>query len=134
MSLGDLMAHLGAGSDVAIVVTDGTLAAPGPTILYANAAFEKMTGYGSAELLGASPRLMQGPRTSLAARKAIAKALRAGQRHTTVMVNYRKSGEPYHCEIDLFPIVSASGELVNVVALEREVDRRPGRPPARPQT
>lgn len=128
------MARLSAGSDVAIVVTDGALAEPGPTILYVNPAFERMTGYDASELLGATPRLMQGPRTSLAARKAIAKALRAGQRHTTVMVNYRKSGEPYHCEIDLFPIVSASGELVNVVALEREMDRRPGRRPARPQT
>lgn len=132
MSLRDLMARLTTGSAVAVVVTDGALAPPGPTILYVNPAFEQMTGYDGAELVGANPRLMQGPRTSLAARKAMARALRAGERHTTVIVNYRKSGEPYHCEIDLFPIVSASGELVNVVALEREVDRGPGRRPARP--
>ncbi|MDI1364275.1 MAG: PAS domain-containing protein [bacterium] len=125
------MARLSAGSDLAVLVTDGALAAPGPTILYVNPAFEQMTGFEAAEVLGETPRVLQGPRTSLAARKAMAKALRDGERHTTVVVNYRKSGEPYHCEIDLFPIVSASGELVNVVALEREVDRGPGRRPAR---
>lgn len=128
--LENLMARLSAGPNVALVVTDGALAEPGPTILYVNAAFEQLTGFTSAELLGANPRMLQGPRTSLAVRKAIARALRNGQRHTTTVVNYRKSGEPYHCEIDLFPIVSASGELVNVVALERELERGPGRRPA----
>ena len=127
MSLSALIAMLGSDSEIAIVVTDGQLAKPGPTILYVNAALERLTGFSSTELLGSSPRKLQGSRTSLVARKALSKALRKGQRHKTTLINYRKSGEPYRCEIELFPILAANGELMNVVALEREVERRPGR-------
>lgn len=130
MSLSTLIAALGADSETAIVVTDGMMVEPGPTILYVNAAFERLTGFSSEELLGASPRKLQGQRTSLVARKALSRALRKGERHKTTLINYRKSGEPYRCEIELFPILAANGELMNVVALEREIGRRPGRRPA----
>ena len=127
MSLSALITTLSATSDAAIVLTDGALTEPGPTILYVNAAFEQMTGFSSEELLGTTPRILQGPRTSLAARKAMSQALRKGQRYKTTLINYRKSGELYRCEIEVFPILNVNGDLINVVALEREVARRPGR-------
>lgn len=130
MGLEDLIAALSADSDKAVVVTDGELSHPGPRILYVNGAFERMTGYPSSELLGQSPRLLQGEKTSLATRRTLARALREGRRIKVAMINYRKSGEPYRCEVEVFPILDGDGVLVNAVALEREVRRRPGRPPA----
>uniref|UniRef100_B0SXU7 Putative PAS/PAC sensor protein n=1 Tax=Caulobacter sp. (strain K31) TaxID=366602 RepID=B0SXU7_CAUSK len=127
MALEMLIAALTADSPKAVVVTDGNLLPPGPTILYVNSAFERMTGYLSAELVGQSPRLLQGEKTSLATRRTLARALREGQRKTVVLVNYRKSGEPYRCEVDVFPILDKDGVMVNAVALEREVPRGPGR-------
>lgn len=121
------MAALAVDSEAAVVVTDGELSHPGPTILYVNGAFERMTGYLSSELLGKTPRLLQGERTSLATRRALARALRKGQRTKVAMINYCKSGEAYRCEIEVFPILDKEGVLVNAVALEREVRRRPGR-------
>jgi len=112
-----------------VVLTDGLLSPPGPHILYVNTTFERMTGFDRSEILGKNPRIFQGPGTSLAARKRLARALRNGERHSTTLVNYRKSGEAYLCAIDVFPIVSPQGELINVIALEREVERRPGRHP-----
>lgn len=128
MALKDLMAALTSDSTTAVVVTDGVLSHPGPTILYVNAAFERLTGYPSAELVGQSPRLLQGEKTSLAARQTLARALRDGRRKKVVVINYRKSGEPYRCEIEVFPILGKDGALINAVALEREVRRGPGRP------
>ncbi|WP_158624746.1 PAS domain-containing protein [Caulobacter sp. 602-1] len=121
------MAALAVDSETAVVVTDGELSHPGPTILYVNGAFERMTGYLSSELLGKTPRLLQGERTSLATRRALARALRKGQRTKVALINYRKSGEAYRCEVEVFPILDRDGVLVNAVALEREVRRRPGR-------
>lgn len=132
MALEDLMAALTGDAQTAVVVTDGNLSHPGPTILYVNGAFEHMTGYRSAELVGRSPRLLQGEKTSLAARRTLARALREGQRKTVAMINYRKSGEPYRCEIEVYPILNKNGVLINAVALEREVRRGPGRRPVRP--
>lgn len=130
MGLEDLIAALTAGAEVAVVVTDGNISHPGPTILYVNEAFERMTGYRSAELVGQTPRMLQGEKTSLAARRTLARALRDGRRVKLALINYRKSGEPYRCELEIFPIRDKDGDLVNAVALEREVRRGPGRLPA----
>jgi PAS domain S-box-containing protein len=127
MPLRDLIAALADDLDIGVVLTDGLLTPPGPHILYVNTTFERMTGFDREEILGKNPRIFQGVGTSLAARKRLARALRDGERHSTTLVNYRKSGEAYLCAIDVFPIVSPTGELINAVALEREVERRPGR-------
>ncbi len=129
MSLKDLIAVLTADSDRAVVVADGELRAPGPTIVYVNEAFERMSGYARSELLGRSPRMLQGEKTSLAARRLLARALRGGRRAKVVLVDYRKSGEAYRCELDVFPMLDANGALINAVALERELPRSPGRRP-----
>lgn len=127
MGIEDLMAALTADSETAVVVTDGELSHPGPTILYVNGAFERMTGYPSSELVGQTPRLLQGEKTSLATRRTLARALRDGKRLKVALINYRKSGEAYRCEVEVFPILNSDGVLVNAVALEREIRRRPGR-------
>ena len=126
----DFVSALMAESETAVLVTEGNLSHPGPTILYANAAFERMTGYPSAELVGQSPRMLQGEKTSLAARKTMARALRQGRHQKVAVINYRRSGEPYRCEIEIFPITDEHGNLLRAVALEREVRRGPGRVPS----
>jgi PAS domain S-box-containing protein len=130
MPLRDLIASLSDDLDIGVVLTDGQLSEPGPRILYVNSTLERMTGFDRSEIIGKNPRIFQGPGTSLAARKRLARALRDGERHSTTLVNYRKSGEPYLCAIDVFPILGPSGEVINAVALEREIERRPGRPAA----
>ena len=130
MPLRQLIAALADNLDIGVVLTDGLLSPPGPHILYVNSTFERMTGFDRSEILGKNPRIFQGPGTSLAARKRLARALRNGERHSTTLVNYRKSGEAYLCAIDVFPIIAADGSLISAVALEREVERRPGRRPA----
>lgn len=129
MPLRQIIAALAENLDIGVVLTDGLLSSPGPHILYVNSTFERMTGFNRDEILGKNPRIFQGPGTSLAARKRLARALRNGERHSTTMVNYRKSGEAYLCAIDVFPVLTAEGQLTNAIALEREVSRRPGRHP-----
>lgn len=127
MSVIDAIAALSEDADFAVVVTDGVIDGEGPRIRYVNAAFELMTGFGRDEVVGRSPRMLQGSGTSLAARKRIARALRARAPHTEILINYRKSGEPYRCSVAVLPVLSPSGELLNFLAIEREVVRRPGR-------
>src|ERR1700710_1888917 len=47
----------------AVLVTTPDLDAPGPIIVYANPAFYRMTGYVREEVIGRSPRFLQGPET-----------------------------------------------------------------------
>ena len=112
----------------AVVLTDTDLERPGPTILYVNPAFARMSGYTAAEMLGASPRLLQGLDTSRQVTRLISRKLRAEGRYHGVLENCRKSGEAYLCEIDVRPLLGRDGEPLAFLAFEREVVRRRGRP------
>ena len=46
-----------------VLVTTTDLEAPGPFIVYVNPAFERMTGWQREDILGQSPRFLQGPQT-----------------------------------------------------------------------
>jgi PAS domain S-box-containing protein len=107
-----------------IVVTNTFLDSPGPLILYVNPAFERLVGYPAQELIGKSPRVLQGTATSPFATRAMGEALRQGQPFHTCVTNYRADGESYLCEIDIRPIVNGRGKIENFIAFEREVVRR----------
>ena len=63
--------------------------------LYANQAFQQMTGYQEADLLGKNCRLLQGPDTDLATVAEIRDSLTAGRQFRGEILNYRADGEPF---------------------------------------
>src|SRR3712207_6052015 len=97
----DLFAHDLATS---VVVTGPDLDPPGPTIRYLNDAFLLMSGYGRHELLGRSPRSLQGSETNPLLRRELGRALRSGKAFHCIVTNYRKSREAYLCEIVTMPL------------------------------
>lgn len=115
-------------SPVAVVVTDGNLELPGPAILYANAAFGQLTGRDHSEVVGQSPRFMQGRETRRTKLDAFHRALAAGNRFHGFLTNYRANGTKYRVEIDCRPVASSNGSVEHFIAFQREVVRRLGRP------
>jgi PAS domain S-box-containing protein len=113
---------------IGVVLTDAALERPGPIIRYANPAFCRLTGYAAEELVGASPRVVQGQDTQPLILRDLARTLKSGRRFHGVLFNYRKSGAPYLCEIDVRPVYDTQGRLDSFIAFEREVIRARGRP------
>ncbi len=108
-----------------VLITEGMPDAPGPRILFVNDAFERRTGYTRAEVLGRSPRLLQGPKTSRRERDRIRVALQAGQPVQAELLNYTKAGEEFWIEMEIVPVLAPDGTVSNFVAVEREItDRR----------
>ncbi|WP_342154619.1 PAS domain S-box protein [Methylorubrum sp. SB2] len=128
MTVVDLVRLFAEPLGTAVVLTDTDLERPGPTILYANPAFERMSGYSAEEVCGNSPRMLQGPATNRQLTRLVARRLRAERRFHGVLENYRKSGEGYLCEVDVRPIFGRDEEPIGFLAFEREVVRRIGRP------
>lgn len=128
MRLVDLVSHLADSLDVGVLVTDAALSLPGPRIVYANAAFSRMSGYGAEDVLGKTPRMLQGAGTSREGARLVQRALRADGRFLGRLQNYRQTGEPYLCELDIRPIIGLDGHTDAFIAFEREVVRRRGRP------
>ena len=108
----------------AILITDSDLASPGPKILYANASFCRMTGYSVEELLGQSPRLLQGPETDRKVLDQLVATLASGLPYIGHTTNYRKDRTPFEIEWQISPIRSSDGRVIQYLSLHRDVTER----------
>ena len=118
LPLGDIVA---ATSDV-VIVTTADLDAPGPTIVYVNRAFTAVTGYAPEDVLGRTPRMLQGPGTDRAAMRRVAEDLRAGREgHATVM-NYARDGHGHWLDIRIVPLRDHEGTIRHYAAIERPIE------------
>lgn len=85
-------------SDFSVVITTDKLNPPGPIFVHVNDAFLRMTGYPRDELIGASPRILQGPDTDRKVLNRLKSNLQAGDSFEGQTWNYRKDGTPYLVE------------------------------------
>ena len=80
-------------------------------IVFANAAFCRLTGYRLAEVLGRNCRFLQGPSTGPATVTCIAASLRAHQPIEIDIRNYRKNGSPFLNRLLIAPVHTRTGAL-----------------------
>ncbi|MCS7080605.1 MAG: PAS domain S-box protein [Chloracidobacterium sp.] len=95
----------------------------GPRIIYVNEMFERTTGYSRAEVIGQTPRILQGPRTQ---RDQLAKLRAALERWEPVrveLVNYRKDGQEFIVDLSISPVTGPSGKVACWVAIQRDVTK-----------
>jgi PAS domain S-box-containing protein len=90
------------------------------TIIYASRYFEIMTGYRREEVFGQKPDFLQGPSTDEMAVQKISHALSIPEKVSSTVVNYKKDGTPYFCDIEIFPVFNHKQQLVNFLAVEEE--------------
>ncbi len=93
-------------------------------ILYVNRAFEKMTGYAREEAVGRTPALLKSGQQSRESYDSLWKTLRAGRQFTGILVNRRKTGELFHEEKSIWPLVNEQGNITHYVSIGRDISRR----------
>lgn len=105
----------------AILITDASPGPEGPRILYVNPAFCKMTGYASHELLGRTPRMLQGPQTSRDVLAELRACLAEGRFFRGSTVNYRKDGSPYTVEWNISAVRDDAGCITHFVSVQQDL-------------
>ena len=111
-------------SSESIVITDTELDLPGPRILFVNSTFTKLTGYTAQEVLGKTPRILQGPKSNRAALRRLRETLRRGEMFKGETVNYRKDGTEYHVEWEIAPLRNSQGTITHFLGMQRDVTAR----------
>lgn len=107
-----------------IVITDTELDYPGPRIVFVNKAFTKMTGYQEAEIIGKTPRILQGPKTDRQVFKELKQKLRKGEVFFGEAINYRKDGTEFYNQWHIEPIYNSEGKLTHYLAIQRDVTEK----------
>ena len=108
----------------AILITDAELSLPGPRIVFVNPAFTKMTGYAAEEVMGKTPRILQGPRTDKAVMNRLRRDLERGETFEGEAINYRKDGTEFTMEWQTAPIRDEEGTITHFLALQRDITAR----------
>lgn len=100
----------------AIVVTelDGT-------IQFVNPAFERITGYSAEETIGKNPKILQSGRHDEHFYKEMWDTITAGNVWRGRLINRKKDGTLYDEEAVISPARDAAGNIINFVAVKRDV-------------
>jgi PAS domain S-box-containing protein len=98
-----------------VIVTDENL-----VIQFVSQEITKLTGYNSSEIIGKSPKMFQGILTSKSTRNTIQNAIAKKHPFKEVILNYRKDGTTYWCEIEAYPKFDSRNRLVHYIAFEKK--------------
>ncbi len=107
-----------------ILITSTEMTSPGPEIIFVNKAFTKMTGYAAEDVLGQSPRILQGPKTDRVVLDRLLQNLRQGQIFYGEAINYRKDGTEFYNEWHIEPIRNSTGQMTHYLAIQRDITPR----------
>ena len=107
-----------------VLITDADFQGGGPYIVYANRGFEQMSGYSADEVIGRTPRLLQGDDTDPAVTRRLKENLAARERFFGQTVNYKKDGSPFTIEWSVSAVTNGAGDPTHYVAVQRDVTER----------
>jgi PAS domain S-box-containing protein len=111
-----LLQVLAENSFDSVLITDAS--AEGK-IIYANKSFKKLTGHDPAEIIGKTPRILQGPGTDSKVIGRLSVALKSGGKFEGKAINYKKDGTPFIMFWRVLPI-KVGKKITAWVAIQRE--------------
>jgi PAS domain S-box-containing protein len=92
----------------------------GPHIVHVNPAYTAITGYALEEVVGRTPRILQGPATDRTALASLKQGMREGRRVSADVVNYRRDGSALLMRISVVPILDRAGAVTHYLGLLRD--------------
>jgi len=109
-------------SSVGILISDAQ--ARDMPLIHTNPAFERISGYAAAEMLGRNPRFLHGPDRDQPGLDSIRSALKTGTAGQALLRNYRKDGTPFWNELVITPVRDGSGHLTHYIGVMQDATAR----------
>lgn len=102
----------------AVIITDTK-----GDIRYVNPAFERITGYSRAEVVGKNPRLLKSGLQEADTYRVMWAALATGETWQGRFQNKKKDGSIFTCDAIITPTRDQSGTIINYVSVQRDLTR-----------
>jgi PAS domain S-box-containing protein len=118
----DALAAAVAAAPTGVVISDPNQ--PDCPIVFANAAFFRITGYGPEEVIGRNCRFLQGPGTDPRHVHAIRRAIAERRAIDIEIVNHRKDGARFVNELHISPVFGPDGTLLHFLGIQHDVTAR----------
>jgi len=99
-----------------IVVTDVS-----GNIVYANPAFEQISGYTCKEAIGKNPRVLKSGKHNRVFYKSLWNTIAGGRTWEGNIINKKKDGTLFEERATISPVLDIEGEIINYVAVKRDV-------------
>ena len=99
----------------------------GPEIVWCNKAFTVMTGYKLSEIIGQTPRLLQGELTDKNTVTELGVSLRNWEFCRADLYNYKKDGTGFWVDLSIFPVKDEKGWFHYWVSVQRDITKRKNR-------
>jgi len=105
-----------------IVITDALQ--PDNPIIYCNPAFEAMTGYTKAEVMGVNCRFLQADDHDQDGVRKIRNAIKLGEGCSVQLRNYKKDGTLFWNEVSINPVTDETGRTTHYVGIQNDITER----------
>jgi PAS domain S-box-containing protein len=90
-------------------------------LIYANKAFERLTGYNADDILYQDCRFLQMGDRDQPGLHAIKQAVIDGKPSRQVVRNYRKDGSPFWNELSITPVYNDADQLTYFIGIQKDV-------------
>ena len=90
-------------------------------IVYANKAFERLTGYGQEEIIGFNCRFLQGEDRDQEARAQIAEAMKKNEAIEVTLRNYKKDGTLFHNRLKVTPLFDRKHRVIYYLGVQYDI-------------
>lgn len=111
-------------NDIVVIADAGSDEEPDARIVFVNDAFQRRTGYSRDEVLGQTPRMLEGPLTQRGEIERMRGVLSQSQPVRAELIIYKKDGEQCWMELEVVPVDYLGRGLTHWIAVARDITTR----------
>ncbi|PPD34992.1 MAG: PAS sensor protein [Methylomonas sp.] len=93
-------------------------------IVYANKAFERLTGYTQEDIIGHNCRFLQGEDREQSARFEIAAAMKKHEGVEVTLRNYKKDGTLFHNHLKVIPLFDRKHRVIYYLGVQYDITQK----------